>query len=138
MKQFLKILEFMKYILRNNFLCINSEVFVINTQQNKRYQHNDPSWKGYLRSVLGISTINSFSFQDYSLNLYLRQTWEDQRLKYSDLLNTSVTLNYDQISQLWIPDTFFRNLKKGMFHDITVPNRLIRLSPDGTILFSQR
>ena len=77
-------------------------------------------------------------YQDYSLNMYLRQTWVDERLKYSNLLNSSVTLNYDQISQLWIPDTFFRNLKKGMFHDITVPNRLIRLTPDGTILFSQR
>jgi len=33
---------------------------------------------------------------------------------------------------------FVRNLKAGVFHTITVPNRLIRLSPDGTILYSQR
>ena len=31
-----------------------------------------------------------------------------------------------------------RNLKSGFLHQMTVPNRLIRLSPDGTVLYSQR
>jgi len=39
---------------------------------------------------------------------------------------------------MWTPDVFIRNLKNGLFHTITVPNRLIRLSADGTILYSQR
>jgi hypothetical protein len=69
--------------------------------------------------------------------MFLRQTWIDERLKYSGF-NRSITLNYNQFSRLWSPDLFIRNLKMGEFHDITVPNRLIRLSPDGTVLYSQR
>src|SRR6218665_1424620 len=51
---------------------------------------------------------------------------------------SSITLNHNQFDRLWSPDVFIRNLKAGMFHTITVPNRLIRLSPDGTVLYSQR
>jgi len=50
----------------------------------------------------------------------------------------SITLNHNQFERLWTPDVFVRNLKEGVFHLITVPNRLIRLSPDGTVLYSQR
>jgi Neurotransmitter-gated ion-channel ligand binding domain len=50
----------------------------------------------------------------------------------------SITLNHNQFDRLWTPDLFVRNLKNGVFHQITVPNRMIRLSPDGTVLYSQR
>ena len=84
------------------------------------------------------------------MTLYLRQVWKDDRLAFysrgnrsvtlnsSDALNHSVTLNHRQFDRMWTPDVFVRNLKAGVFHTITVPNRLIRLSPDGTILYSQR
>ncbi len=43
-----------------------------------------------------------------------------------------------QVSEIWVPDLFFRNEKNGVRHDITVPNRLLRIWPNGTILYSQR
>jgi len=80
-----------------------------------------------------------FTFQEFSVTLYLRQIWKDDRLAfYSRGNNRSVTLNHRQFDRMWTPDVFVRNLKAGVFHTITVPNRLIRLSPDGTILYSQR
>jgi len=57
---------------------------------------------------------------------------------YRKLCVVSITLNHNQFERLWTPDVFVRNLKEGVFHLITVPNRLIRLSPDGTVLYSQR
>jgi len=76
--------------------------------------------------------------QEFSVTLYLRQIWTDERLAFSTRGNHSVTLNHRQFDRMWTPDVFVRNLKAGVFHTITVPNRLIRLSPDGTILYSQR
>jgi len=72
------------------------------------------------------------------VTLYLRQVWKDDRLAFYSRGNRSVTLNHRQFDRMWTPDVFVRNLKAGVFHTITVPNRLIRLSPDGTILYSQR
>jgi len=74
------------------------------------------------------------------MTLYLRCMWRDERLAYKDSYSYSknITLNHRQFDRMWTPDVFVRNLKAGMFHTITVPNRLIRLSPDGTILYSQR
>ena len=79
-----------------------------------------------------------YVFQEFSMTFYLRQRWQDERLAYAKKYNNSITLNYNQFSKVWTPDLFFRNLKSGSLHDITVPNRLLRLSPDGTLLFSQR
>ena len=71
------------------------------------------------------------------MTFYLRQRWQDPRLAYSQI-NRTVTLNYNDLHRIWVPDLFFRNEKAGMLHDITVPNRLIRLWPNGTLLYSQR
>ena len=71
------------------------------------------------------------------MTFYLRQRWVDERLTYT-AYNNPITLNYNQFNKIWAPDLFFRNLKSGSLHEITVPNRLIRLYPNGTLLFSQR
>ena len=79
--------------------------------------------------------------QEYSTTLYLRQIWRDERLSFAGFDHggrSSVTLHHRQFDRMWSPDVFIRNLKDGLFHTITVPNRLIRLSADGTILYSQR
>lgn len=40
--------------------------------------------------------------------------------------------------QLWVPDTYFLNDKKSFVHGVTVKNRMIRLHPDGTVLYGLR
>lgn len=42
------------------------------------------------------------------------------------------------VSQLWIPDTFFRNSKKTQEHSITVPNQMVRIHKDGKVLYTIR
>lgn len=78
--------------------------------------------------------------QEFSMDIYLRQSWVDPRLGLTRFgINYTVTLNgQDIIDDIWKPDLFFRNLKTAKFHMVTVPNKLIKLSPDGTVLFSMR
>ncbi|XP_064649954.1 glycine receptor subunit alpha-4-like [Lineus longissimus] len=69
--------------------------------------------------------------------MFFRQRWIDPRLAYTKY-NTSLTLGYSRVSELWLPDTFFGNEKSGKSHSITVPNKLLRLYPNGEILYSQK
>ncbi|KAM6976696.1 gamma-aminobutyric acid receptor subunit delta [Aplochiton taeniatus] len=74
---------------------------------------------------------------DYTMTVFLRQSWRDDRLSYN---HTNKTLGLDSrfVDKLWLPDTFIVNAKSAWFHDVTVENKLIRLQPDGVILYSSR
>ena len=75
------------------------------------------------------------------MNMFLRQRWTDSRLAFVDdvTFNTSLTLSYHFNSMLWVPDIFVKNeVHPGSFHDVPVPNILIDVSPDGSIIYSQR
>ena len=76
--------------------------------------------------------------QDYSVNFYLRQRWNDPRLTwgkppYEHL--KEIRLENHMWTEIWIPDTFFRNEKKANFHEVTVSNRLIRLQNNGDLFY---
>ncbi|XP_074641418.1 glycine receptor subunit alpha-2-like [Tubulanus polymorphus] len=89
--------------------------------------------------------INSFDSinvenMDYALQVYIRQSWVDPRLQFATMnLNiTKFTLDYRMLKQIWVPDLFFQNEKAAQFHQITRPNTLVRVYPDGTVLYSAR
>ncbi len=42
------------------------------------------------------------------------------------------------LEQIWKPDTYFFNGKESYLHKIPTTNRLLRLSRDGSILYSSR
>ncbi|XP_075697062.1 gamma-aminobutyric acid receptor subunit delta isoform X3 [Rhinoderma darwinii] len=84
-------------------------------------------------SIDHISEVN----MEYTMTVFLRQSWRDERLSYN---HTNKTLGFDCrfVEKLWLPDTFIVNSKSAWFHDVTVENKLIRLQPDGVILYSSR
>ncbi|NWT61066.1 GBRB4 protein, partial [Erythrocercus mccallii] len=74
---------------------------------------------------------------DYTITMYFQQSWRDKRLAYNDL-PLNLTLDNRVADQLWLPDTYFLNDKKSFLHGVTVKNRMIRLHPDGTVLYGLR
>ncbi|KAJ8006216.1 hypothetical protein DPEC_G00125980 [Dallia pectoralis] len=42
------------------------------------------------------------------------------------------------VSKIWTPDTFFRNGKRSISHNMTTPNKLFRIMQNGTILYTMR
>ncbi|KAL8180686.1 UNVERIFIED_CONTAM: Gamma-aminobutyric acid receptor subunit alpha-3 [Gekko kuhli] len=40
--------------------------------------------------------------------------------------------------KIWTPDTFFHNGKKSVAHNMTTPNKLLRLVDNGTLLYTMR
>ncbi|KAK4819105.1 hypothetical protein QYF61_025364 [Mycteria americana] len=75
--------------------------------------------------------------EDYTLTMYFQQSWRDKRLSYSGI-PLNLTLDNRVADQLWVPDTYFQNDKKSFVHGVTVKNRMIRLHPDGTVLYGLR
>lgn len=69
--------------------------------------------------------------------MYFQQSWRDKRLSYSGI-PLNLTLDNRVADQLWVPDTYFQNDKKSFVHGVTVKNRMIRLHPDGTVLYGLR
>lgn len=77
------------------------------------------------------------SHQEYTIDIIFYQTWYDERLCYNDTFETLV-LNGNVVSQLWIPDTIFRNSKRTQEHEITMPNQMVRIHKDGKVLYTIR
>ncbi|XP_076446586.1 glycine receptor subunit alphaZ1-like [Babylonia areolata] len=76
---------------------------------------------------------------DYSLTIFLRQTWNDSRLSYPPLPGIqALELDSRVMQKIWVPDLYFTNEKHATFHDVTVPNRLMHVYPEGQVLYSAR
>ncbi|GAB1295946.1 Gamma-aminobutyric acid receptor subunit alpha-6 [Apodemus speciosus] len=74
---------------------------------------------------------------EYTMDVFFRQTWTDERLKFKGPAEI-LSLNNMMVSKIWTPDTFFRNGKKSIAHNMTTPNKLFRLMQNGTILYTMR
>ncbi|MGH0164547.1 UNVERIFIED_CONTAM: hypothetical protein FKN15_077661 [Acipenser sinensis] len=90
-----------------------------------------------IRFHFSVTFLCIFPFQDYTLTMYFQQYWRDKRLAYSGI-PLNLTLDNRVADQLWVPDTYFLNDKKSFVHGVTVKNRMIRLHPDGTVLYGLR
>ncbi|OQR71897.1 glutamate-gated chloride channel-like, partial [Tropilaelaps mercedesae] len=88
----------------------------------------------YIRSIGKIDDVT----MEYTVQLTFRQQWRDERLQYDDLSGQIRYLTLTDQKKLWQPDLFFSNEKEGHLHQIIVPNVLLRIYPNGDVLFSIR
>ncbi|KAF7274180.1 hypothetical protein GWI33_013152 [Rhynchophorus ferrugineus] len=86
-----------------------------------------------IRSMGPVSELD----MEYSMDCYFRQYWRDQRLSFVGPIK-SLSLSIKMLERIWRPDTYFYNGKNSYVHTITVPNKLLRISQDGDILYSMR
>ncbi|XP_060605811.1 glycine receptor subunit alpha-2-like isoform X1 [Ruditapes philippinarum] len=90
---------------------------------------------------LHITNIDSISESnmDYSIGMFLRQTWNDSRLAYKKLPTLrSLELDSRLMDNIWVPDLFIANEKHAEFHMVTVPNKLMHIYPEGRVQYSLR
>ncbi|GAA6234730.1 glycine receptor subunit beta-like [Lates japonicus] len=88
--------------------------------------------------------INSFgsiqeTTMDYRVNIFLRQRWNDPRLRLpTDFKSEALTVDPKMFQCLWKPDLFFANEKNANFHDVTQDNILLFIFRNGDVLISMR
>ncbi|KAM7427139.1 hypothetical protein ABFA07_021676 [Porites harrisoni] len=86
----------------------------------------------YVETFGNIKEVN----MEFPVFMYFRQMWYDERI--SEYVNSSVSLQRDEIKSLWFPDTFCYNAKKSdlMLQDTEV-HSVIRIDPDGLVFYSR-
>lgn len=72
------------------------------------------------------------------MTLYLRHYWQDDRLGFPSSNNKSRTFDSRLVKKIWVPDVFFVHSKRSFIHDTTMENIMLRVYPDGNILYSVR
>ncbi|XP_074663198.1 glycine receptor subunit alpha-2-like [Tubulanus polymorphus] len=92
----------------------------------------------YIKSLSAISE----KTMDYSVDMYLRQYWTDERLKFqpesNQTKNKVIKLQDGTWDKIWVPDLFLRNEKVGDFHIVSTPNRLLRIYSSGKVWYAIR
>uniref|UniRef100_A0A8B9P7F1 GABA(C) receptor n=1 Tax=Apteryx owenii TaxID=8824 RepID=A0A8B9P7F1_APTOW len=87
-----------------------------------------------VESIDSISEVD----MDFTMTLYLRHYWKDERLSFPSTKNKSMTFDGRLLEKIWVPDVFFVHSKRSFIHDTTVENVMLRVYPDGNVLFSLR
>ncbi|XP_029625746.1 gamma-aminobutyric acid receptor subunit rho-3 isoform X2 [Salmo trutta] len=87
-----------------------------------------------VESIDSISEVN----MDFTMTLYLRHYWQDDRLAFPSSSNRSRTFDARLVKKIWVPDVFFVHSKRSFIHDTTMENIMLRVYPDGNILYSVR
>ena len=80
--------------------------------------------------------LSFFFCQDYKLDFFLRQLWNDPRLKHNR--NETLAVSNSMLDKIWLPDTYFENSKSSQFHKVTMINKLLSISPDGGVHYNAR
>ncbi|XP_068087238.1 gamma-aminobutyric acid receptor subunit rho-2-like [Hyperolius riggenbachi] len=75
---------------------------------------------------------------DFTMTLYLRHYWKDERLSFPSSTNKSMTFDSRLVKKIWVPDVFFVHSKRSFIHDTTTDNIMLRVYPDGQVLYSMR
>lgn len=86
--------------------------------------------------IRSISRIDDVTME-YATQITFREEWFDDRLKYNNKSGIRF-LTLTEPEKIWKPDLFFKNEKEGHFHNIIMPNVLLRIHPDGKVLYSIR
>ncbi|CAI4226763.1 unnamed protein product [Auanema sp. JU1783] len=92
-----------------------------------------------VKLAMYIEGMSSFRTQtmDFQLDVYFQQFWKDPRLAHNE---TRRILIRDKkiLHKMWHPDVYFANARTAEFHEVTQPNFLVWIEPDGSILFDTR
>lgn len=77
--------------------------------------------------------------QDFSVNAFVTQEWNDSRLQFYGLIDAEyLELDSKLMAKFWVPDLYFSNEKHASFHSVTVPNKMLHLYSNGTVVYKLR
>ncbi|VDN10155.1 unnamed protein product [Dibothriocephalus latus] len=127
-------------------ISIKERLLVSLLENYRRYERpteglQTPTIVNVAIKILAITSVDVINMQ-YTADMILVQTWTDPRLRWENNVefggfrdNLLLTAKHDE---LWIPDLFFRNGKEGFMYRMTMPNYMIRVSPSGRVIYSQK
>lgn len=77
---------------------------------------------------------------DFTVTILLHLNWVDGR--FSPFMPESnegyVEIDSKNLEKLWVPDLFFPNEKNAYYHDVLMPNKMLRVYEGGTLSYTTR
>ncbi|XP_076468056.1 glycine receptor subunit alpha-4-like [Babylonia areolata] len=102
------------------------------------YEKNVPTNVTINILLLSFNSVSE-THMDYSVELFLTQEWNDERLHFANQSELKwLEVDSKMMDDVWVPDVYFRNEKSGSFHEVTVPNKYMHLYPGGRVEYSVR
>ncbi|CAI2338021.1 unnamed protein product [Caenorhabditis sp. 36 PRJEB53466] len=97
---------------------------------------DEPTYVDIQMYIEGMSSFHAQSM-DFQVDIYFQEKWIDHRLQHN---NTKRILVKDPklFGLLWHPDLYFANARTANFHDVTQPNFLVWIYPNGTVWYDCR
>ncbi|CAP33244.2 Protein CBR-GGR-2 [Caenorhabditis briggsae] len=122
-------------IYLDNLLNAGREVY---DNQSPPVQH-DKEEVTVVELAMYIEGMSSFRTQtmDFQLDVYFQQFWRDPRLAHNETRRVLVK-DKAVLHKMWHPDVYFANARIAEFHEVTQPNFLVWIQPDGSILYDTR
>ncbi|XP_041357665.1 glycine receptor subunit alpha-2-like [Gigantopelta aegis] len=93
----------------------------------------------FVECAIYVDSFDSISeaSMDYTVSLLLHMVWNQPGLKYLyDVPYFEV--DPKNMEKIWIPDLYFPNEKKAAFHNVMMPNKMMRIYPDGSLSYYAR
>ncbi|KAL3880086.1 hypothetical protein ACJMK2_032355 [Sinanodonta woodiana] len=78
---------------------------------------------------------------DFTVTVFLHLSWPDTRFTriYPKIDNDLyIEIDSKNLDKLWIPDLYFPNEKKAYYHDVFMPNKMLRIYRGGNVTYSTR
>ena len=92
-----------------------------------------PAQIGIHIRILSISTISELDME-FTVDMFFRQHWEDERLVFNLTSGIKyISIGQEILEQIWVPDTYFVNERKGSFHETTKRNTFVRMRDIGEV-----
>lgn len=113
---------------------------ILKTYDNRISPHFDPDFPTKVKVHMYVNSFDSIreSSMDFSMNFIITQKWNDPRLEFKTGSAEALELDTLNMKEIWVPDLYFANEKEANFHDVTVPNKMMHLYPDGTVQYRIR
>uniref|UniRef100_A0A0K0E4G6 Neur_chan_LBD domain-containing protein n=1 Tax=Strongyloides stercoralis TaxID=6248 RepID=A0A0K0E4G6_STRER len=100
-------------------------------------RHQLPAFPVTVKIELWIQEVTSVSemSEDFEIDLYVNEYWEDPALQYDYMrpCKGNLTFDYNMWDEIWIPNTCFINTKSAEIHSSPFRNVFLMVFPNGSL-----
>lgn len=79
----------------------------------------------------------SHADNNYEVSLFFRQRWKDERLGSLFPGNETLLLDESVTDRIWTPDLIFKNEETALRHHALADQRMLEISPAGSVMVSE-
>ncbi|CAB3405778.1 unnamed protein product [Caenorhabditis bovis] len=122
--------------------CANDTTIIDALLKNSYNKHYIPSHPTRVRVDMWVQEVTAVSelTQDFEIDLYINEFWEDPALVFEDMNPCKRNISFDDkvLQRLWIPNTCFINSKNAAIHESPFKNVFLMVFSNGTLWTNYR